>query len=555
MINRRLLSLAGHVWWPIAGCALMSYIVTGTWIAQAVLVAHGMNALVDNDRSRLLLCLGAAAGVVLLRAGFMIARQALTVALGMRARRHLRGMLVKKVADLGPAFMSGQRAGVVRSTLIEGVDGLDPYYSGYLPQLLVTATVPPVLLIWMANLSPWSALAVAVCIIIAFVVPQRFDSKLLDAGRQRWAAYADLSADYLESMQQMETLRSLGATQRRQLALDGRTWGLYRSTMSSLKISLVSTGFIALGTQAGVALAAVLAVERFGADPGMASTLFLVLMLAAECFRPVQELAKAWHAGYLGITAADGLDAILRPVPPVPDEGHKEMRWTDVAPPTIAVTSVSYIYPGADSPAVQLDDLIVHSGEAVALVGPSGCGKTTIQRLITRTLDPTTGTVTFDGTDLRDIPLARVRETVGVVSQDCFLFSGTVARNIALGTPEGEGIDEVRVRRAAKDAGLPLDLLDVELSDNGSRLSGGQRQRVAVARALYRGTPVLIFDEATSHLDESTARHISHTIAGLRGSHTIVVVTHGTAELAAVDRVIDLAALNTASLNAAVTEV
>lgn len=541
MINRRLLSLAGHVWWPIAGCALMSYVVTGTWIAQAVLVAQGMNALVDDDRGRLIACLVGAAAIIVARAGLLIGRQVLTTALGMRARRHLRGLLVTKVAELGPAFMSGQRAGVVRSTLVEGVDGLDPYYSGYLPQLLVTATVPPVLLIWMAGLSPWSAVAVAICIIIAFIIPQRFDSRLLDAGRDRWVAYADLSADYLESMQQMETLRSLGATERLQASLDERTWGLYRTTMRSLKISLVSTGLIALGTQAGVALAAVLAVQRFGADPQLASSLFLVLLLAAECFRPVQELAKAWHAGYLGITAADGLDAILTPRTPVPDNGRSDRSWSDSAPPAIALSAVQYTYPGAEKPAVALRDIHIAAGEAIALVGPSGCGKTTIQRLLTRTLDPSSGAVTFDGTDLRDLPLARVRQTVGVVSQDCYLFSGTVARNIALGTPDDEPIDERKVRHAALEAGLPLELLTVELSDNGSRLSGGQRQRVAVARALYRRTPVLIFDEATSHVDEATAQHISDTIGALRGSHTIVVVTHGTAELRAVDRVIDLA--------------
>lgn len=535
MINRRLLSLAGSVWGPIALGTLMAYVVMGSWILQAIVVARGLNDLVAGDFPGLVRCLLIAMLVILVRGVLMVVRQMLTVSLGMRTRRHLRTLLTRRVAELGPAHMSTQRAGVIRSTLIEGVDGLDPYYSDYVPQLLVTATVPIALLIWMGCYSPWSAVAVAVCILVAVVVPQRFDNKLIVAGRERWEAYSSLSADYLESMQQMETLRSLGAAGRRHAGLESRTWELYRTTMQSLKISLVSTGLIALGTQAGVALAVVLAVR----DPQSASHLFLVLLLAMECFRPVQELAKAWHAGYLGVTAADGLDAILSPTPPVPDEGTRSNEWSVGTPPGIEIRDASVTYPGAGTPALTGLNLRIPAGQAVALTGPSGCGKTTVQRLITRSLDPSSGSVSLDGVDLRTLRLAEMPGIVTVVSQDAFLFTGSVTSNIALGVPP-ESIKKEDVLQAARAAGLPSELLDVELSDNGKQLSGGQRQRVAVARALYRQTPVIVFDEATSHVDSATAAHISETIGRLKGDRTVIVITHGSAELAVSDQVIDL---------------
>lgn len=535
MINRRLLSLAGSVWGPIALGTLMAYVVTALWIAQAFVVAMGLNALIEDDFPQLLRYLLIALLIILVRGVLIVWRQVLTVSLGMRTRRHLRELLVHRVAELGPAHMSTQRAGIIRSTLIEGVDGLDPYYSSYVPQLVVTATVPIGLLLWMGWYSPWSAVAVAVCIVIAVVVPQRFDNKLVVAGRERWEAYSSLSADYLESMQQIETLRSLGATERRHQNLESRTWQLYRSTMRSLKISLVSTGLIALGTQAGLALAVVLAVR----EPHAATHLFLVLLLSIECFRPVQELAKAWHAGYLGVTAADGLDAILSPTPPVPDHGTRSSEWSVGKPPAIELRDVSMAYPQSDAPALTGLNLSIPAGQVVALTGPSGCGKTTVQRLITRSLDPTAGQVTLDGVDIRDLRLAEMPGIVTVVSQDAFLFTGSVTSNIALGVPP-ESIKKEEVLQAARAAGLPSELLDVELSDNGKQLSGGQRQRVAVARALYRQTPVIVFDEATSHVDSATAAHISSTIGRLKGDRTVIVITHGSAELAVADQVIDL---------------
>jgi subfamily B ATP-binding cassette protein MsbA len=196
----------------------------------------------------------------------------------------------------------------------------------------------------------------------------------------------------------------------------------------------------------------------------------------------------------------------------------------------VTLEDVSFRYLGASN-GFQMHglNLEVAAGEVVALVGPSGAGKTTLANLAARFYDVTGGSVKVDGCDIRDISLASLRSLIGIVAQDTFLFNDTVARNIAYGRPDAP---REQVRHAAETA-LAHDFIerlpagyDTIIGDRGLKLSGGQRQRIAIARALLKNAPILILDEATSHLDTESEMLVQKALANLMEHRTVIVIAH-----------------------------
>jgi ABC-type multidrug transport system fused ATPase/permease subunit len=194
----------------------------------------------------------------------------------------------------------------------------------------------------------------------------------------------------------------------------------------------------------------------------------------------------------------------------------------------IRLADISFSYT-PERPVLEGVDAVIHTGMRVAFVGASGSGKSTILRLLLRFLDPDEGTVLFDGRDLRDATIASLRERVGVVFQDTFLFSGSIRENIALARPEASGEDVAAAARGAELDELAASLpqgYDTPVGERGGRLSGGERQRVAIARALLRDPQVLLLDEATSALDSRTERRIMDTLRAASKGRTTIAVTH-----------------------------
>ncbi len=174
-------------------------------------------------------------------------------------------------------------------------------------------------------------------------------------------------------------------------------------------------------------------------------------------------------------------------------------------------------------------NLTVRAGEYVALVGASGVGKTTLCALLPRFYEPMGGAVLLDGKDVRDMPIEVLRRSVGVVQQDVYLFTGTIAENIAYGRP---GASREEIMEAAKLAGadgfirgLPGGY-DADIGPHGVRLSGGQQQRLSIARVFLKDPPVLILDEATSALDNHSEKAIQQSLERIAGQRTTLVIAH-----------------------------
>lgn len=536
MLHRRLLHLAGAAPGAICALAALGVALCGVHVVFAVLAGEAVAAVVHGRGQVLapLLLLGVVAAV---RAVLVWAQEPLAARVGVAVRVRLRARLLRQLQ----AVPAGERdSGRAAATVLDGVNGVDAYCTRYLPQLVVTAVVPLGVVLLVGTHSPAAAGVLAGSAAVAVLLPRLGDARLVRHGRVRWQRFEELAGDYVEALQSIPLLRSFGASGRAGDRLAGRAEALRASTMHQLRWSMVDTGVGVLAMQLGVVLAVVVTLVDAARGALPVAGAITVMLLARECFRPVTDLARHWHSGYLGLTAVDGFDRLLSARSAVTDDGTRSCPAT--SPAAVALEQVTYRYPGTDVGVTDVT-LRITPGETVAVVGPSGSGKSTLARLLERDVDPDRGTVRVDGADLRTFDrAARVRSVV-VVPQDPALFAWTVRDNLRLYRPEATDAELEDAARAAEVHDVLLALpqgYSTVLAEDGAQLSGGQRQRLAVARALVSRAPVLVLDEVTSALDPETERRLVRTVAERDGHRTTIVVAHRAGACAHADRWIAL---------------
>jgi ATP-binding cassette subfamily B protein len=261
------------------------------------------------------------------------------------------------------------------------------------------------------------------------------------------------------------------------------------------------------------------------------------LLLVGVFFRPIDKINSVIETYPKGIAGFQRYTSFLDTEPDIADRaGAKTMPRLRG---DIAYRDVRFEYQ-AGKPILEGLDLAIKAGETIAFVGPSGAGKTTVCSLLPRFYDVSNGSIAIDYVDVREMTLASLRSSIGIVQQDVFLFAGTMRENIAygrLGAAESDILDAAR--RARLDdviAGLPAGL-DTMIGERGVKLSGGQKQRLAIARIFLKNPPILILDEATSALDTETERAIQQSLAELSQGRTTLVIAHRLATITEADRI------------------
>ena len=550
--NLRLFGMTAGMRLHILLAAVLGLVSVVAGIARLALSGVILAGVFQGDAlSTLTVPLAAVAGLIGLRSLFQYLRDAVSHRTATRTKIELRRRLYEHALGLGPGHFDQRRTGNVLMFLVDGVENLEVFFGQYLPQFIVAAVAPLLIFGFMAFLDVQIGLiflGFAVFTLFAPALLQKLNRKRNLARRD---AYGALGADFLDSVQGLVTLKAFGQSKRRGELLAERARALFQTTMRVLAADGASGAATVLGISAGATLALVWGGVRVSDGDLELRTLLIVLMLGAEVFRPLRELTQLYHQGMTAMSAAEGVfDLLDTPMTVTDPEQAASERAADKgsfeAPqltPEVRFEKVTFGYDGGRRPALQEVSFVLREGETLGLVGPSGAGKSTVVWLLPRFYDPLHGRVTLGGQDLCEMPLEMVREQVSVVTQDTYIFNGTVAENLRLGKPEASQEELEAAARAANAhdfiSALPQ-RYDAQIGERGIRLSGGERQRIAIARALLKSAPILVLDEALSSVDAENEAAIQEALDRLMEGRTTLVIAHRLSSVVGADRILVL---------------
>ncbi|NKQ35176.1 MAG: thiol reductant ABC exporter subunit CydD [Chloroflexi bacterium] len=508
-------------------------------VLQIVFIGNAVDKAFAGDADMAGLMLGFV-GIIVLRAVLNWGSRMASHQASSRVKLQLRDRLYAHILKLGPGYLSGERTGKLVNTAVEGVEMLEVYFGLYLPQLVLGLTIPLLLAFYVALIDPVSAgiLLISVPLIPASlgVISSRFKK----VSKKFWATANELSAQFLDSLQGLPTLKMFNQSHVRSEEIAAQAEALRQDTMRLLAVNQMSLFFIDwVATLGTTVLASVLAAWRFQAGVLSVGAAIMMVLLSVELARPLILLGAFFHAGAAGIGASRHIFQALELEPAVQEAKYPQKP--DVIVPTIQFENVSFAYDEGKRAALHDVSFTINPGETVALVGPSGAGKSTVSNLIFRFFDPQEGSVSLSGHQLPALSLDWLRSQLSLVSQDTYLFYGTIADNLRLAKEDATD-DEMKtaVRIAnlhAFIANLP-DRLDTLIGERGLNLSGGQAQRIAIARAALKETPIAILDEATSHIDAESEAVIQEALERLMADKTVLVIAHRLSTVRDADRIL-----------------
>ncbi len=565
-LNRRLWAFTRGVRLRIVGTTIAGLLAVLAGTARLALLGWVLGGvLAGATLAELAWPVAGVAALIALRGLLEYGRTMVAHHTAARVQRRLRGRLYDQITALGPAHFTHTRTGDVILSVVEGVQQLEVYFGQFLPQLFVSALTPFLIFAVVATIDLPLAFVFLVAAIGTFLMPtlwHRWDSRHSLARSKTYAAYG---AEFLDAVQGLRTLAAFGQSQSRARLLEERGRALFQATMWLLSTNTLARGISDVCIALGAAVALAIGAYRVQAGQMELTALVVVLMLGVEIFRPLRELRTVLHQGMLGLSAAQSILALLALKPqvtdiaatgrndavggfgggatPLPPDQNNRFTADPPIQPTIAFETVTFSYPGGRGAALEQLSFSVAAGERVGVVGASGAGKSTISRLLLRFADPTAGRVTIGGHDLRGLSLRDLRRLIAVVSQDTYLFHGTVEENLRMGRPEASQADLEAAARSANmhDAivALPQGYQTV-VGERGVRLSGGQRQRIAIARALLRDAPILILDEALSSVDAESEAAIQDALDRLMRGRTTLIFAHRLSSIIGADRILVL---------------
>jgi ATP-binding cassette subfamily C protein CydD len=507
---------------------LLGLAVTGLIVTQAALLAHGLAAAARGTGAAALAgTLVLLLGVVLARGAAVYGGEAAALRAAARIKSQLRRQLTGHCLRLGPAWLGARQPGQIAAQATRGLDGLDPYFARYLPQLVLSVLVPAAVVVTVTATDWISGVVIAVTLPLIPLFAALVGLHTRAQTRRQWRLLAQLGGHFLDVVQGLPTLKAFGRAKAQEQVI-ARVTEQHRSTaMATLRVAFLS----ALVLELSAALAtAVVAVETglrllYGHMPYQAA--LLVLLLTPEAYLPLRAVAAQYHASAEGSAAADSIFEILDT--PLPRQASAPALVPDLRSAPIRLDGVTVTYPGRSRPALAELSLSISPGELLMLTGPSGAGKTTVLQLLLRFAEPASGTIRVGGTGLAAVPVEAWRAQIAWVPQQPRLFGGSVADNIALGQP---GASRAAIEDAAILAGAAAFIeafprgYDTPLGERAAELSAGQRQQLALARAFLRDAPLLLLDEPTAHLAPAAAAAIEGVIRGPMAGRTIILATH-----------------------------
>ncbi|HJQ01229.1 MAG TPA: ABC transporter ATP-binding protein [Jatrophihabitans sp.] len=432
-------------------------------------------------------------------------------------------------------------SGRVISRLTSDVDTLRELLDASLDGLLLAVLNIAVITVLMLVLDPWLALVALSAVLPLWLLFRWFSARSTVAFRKTRETIALLIVQFVETFNGIRAVQAFRREPRNDAIFEGLNGNYQRANQEVFRLhAIFIPGVTLIGNVATVAVLFIGGVRV--ADGGLAlGVLTAFLLYLREFYGPMEDVAMFFNSLQSATAALEKLALVLAERPAVP-EPAKPAELPQPVAGTVSFERVEFSYE-ANRPVLHELDLVIDSGQTVALVGVTGAGKTTIAKLISRFYDPSAGTVRLDGIPLQQLADRDLRRAVVMITQDGFLFSGSVADNIAFGRP-GASRQEVTAAATAVGAHEFISRLpngyDTDVRKRGGRLSAGQRQLVAFARAFLADPAVLILDEATSSLDIPSERAVQRALRTVLHGRTALIIAHRLSTVEIADRVLVL---------------
>jgi ATP-binding cassette subfamily B protein len=518
--------------WPILAVMTLLVISSLVGLATPFLTRIAIDdALPARDLHLLLLVVGAMIAVTVATSVFGVLQTWISTLVGQRVMHALRTDVFTHLQRQSLAFFTRTKGGEVQSRLTNDVNAMQSVVTNTATSIATNITTVAATAIAMAALSWRLSLLSLIVLPPAIWLTRRVALLRRDVTTRQQRQLAELLSQVDEGLtvSGVRLAKTMGAgqavadrfsvTSRELVDLEVRAQlaGRWRmATMSVIFAVIPALLYLAAGfpaTSGGMTI----------------GTLVAFVALQSAVFRPVMGLLNTGVQVVSSMALFSRIFGYLDLPVDVPEPEHPVHVDPMRARGELRFEDVSYRYPGTETEAVRAVTLQVPAGQSLALVGPTGSGKSTLAGLVARLADPTTGRVTIDGIDLRDIAPATLAAMVGVVSQETYLLHDTIAANLRFAKPEAADAELWQALEIAQIdelvAGLPAGL-DTVVGSRGQRFSGGEQQRLAIARTVLRDPRIIVLDEATSALDNDTERELQVALDALSDGRTTLTIAH-----------------------------
>lgn len=536
-LGSHLSAYKSRVW----GACFALLLAAGSWLllGQGIRYAVDSGLIASNPEMLNQATLGVLA-ICLVACVATYARFYLMTWLGERVSADIRQQVYHHLLGLPPSFFAEMRTGEVISRFTSDTTVLQTVVGMSLSMAIRAVITFIGALILMAITSPLLTLCVLLAVPAVLIPIRILAPKVRRFAKLSQDRIADLGSHIDQSLHEITTVQAYTAEAHESRLFSSRVEAAMDAARHRIHYrSLLIGGIMILSLSAILLIAWVGARQVFDGNItiGELSAFLFYAVMAGGSVATISEVIGEVQRG---VGASERLLELLTTQSPLKVVGDTRDIPQSDAPPAIAFEGIDFAYP--DSPPLFKNlTLSVAAGETVALVGPSGAGKSTLFQLLMRFHDVQSGQITIGETPIHQLPLARLRQQIAIVTQDPVVFADSVLENIRYGQPDASD-DDVRQAARASFAHEFIDRLDqgyhTQLGERGVKLSGGQRQRIAIARAILSDRPILLLDEATSALDAMSEKMVQQALKTLMRGRTTLVIAHRLATVQHVDRII-----------------
>lgn len=538
---------------------LIGLFTTALITVQTILIANAITPIFYrtgtlSQTAKIVIWLGL---VFVLRAALIYLQQAIGHRAALRVISALRTKIIRHAGNLGARWRNEGNTARVVTLVTRGLDDLESYFVSFLPQLFLSVTATPMLILIIFSLDWISAIAIIFCIPLIPIFMILIGKMTANYSTQRLQTMQRLGTQLLDLIAGISTLKAIGREQGPEKRVRALGEAFAQKTMQTLYVAFLSGAVLEFLTTLSTAIVAVEVGFRMVAGNLLLFEGLVIIMLTPEVFKPLREVGTQFHASANGTAAAAKAFEILET--PLPNATAKNMQKMDLPESsanhtnktnvpnllesTITFENISVYAKERATVAPNNLNAVIRPGEVTILRGPSGAGKSTTVQVLMHLLTPSTGQILIGDTPLTEIPAEDWWKQITWVPQRPVIVPGKVAENL------GENFHSApeEVAQAAKLTGFSavIDTLpdgwQTLVGQGGVGLSVGQRQRLALTRALLDDKPLIILDEPSAHLDAVAEEYVIATIKKLRQKgHTVIVIAHRAALTKIADQIIDI---------------